>query len=127
WELVPHDFDGDPTTALTQMATRGKDNRLLPKGWRADGPHADDTVPVGIGNDSDFIAGSDSVTVAVPYAMNQPIATVIAWVHYQAIPPHWVEDLRDADAEECRTFVELYDAVDKTPETLGAARRVERL
>ena len=109
------------------MSTRGKDNRLLPAGWRPDGPHAEDTQPIGIGDDADFVAGSDSVDVAVPYGMNEPTATVIVWVHYQPIPPHWVEDLRDVDADECRTFVEMYDAADKTPETVGAAVRIERL
>lgn len=127
WELVPHDADGEPSTSLTTMAKRGKDNRLLPTGWRRDGPHADDTMPMGIGNDIDFVAGSDSVDVVVPYAMNSPTATVIAWVHYQPIPPHWVEDLREVEAPECKTFVELYDAADKTPETVGAAVRREPL
>lgn len=127
WELVPHDEDGDPTTALTEMATRGKDNRLLPKGWRADGPHAKDTSPVGVDGDNDFVAGSDTIDVAIPYAKRAPTATVVAWVHYQAIPPHWVEDLRYSDAAECRKFVQIYDAADKTPETVGAAVRNERL
>ncbi|MFT6078963.1 MAG: hypothetical protein ACJAYX_002772 [Planctomycetota bacterium] len=127
WELVPQDEDGDPTTALTEMSMRGKDNRLLPKGWRPDGPHAKDTQPIGLGDDPDFVAGSDTVDLAVPYAMNEPTATVIAWVHYQPIPPHWVADLRDVDADECRTFIKIYDAADKTPETVGAAVRIERL
>lgn len=127
WEMVAHDADGDASTSLTTMARRGKDNRLLPKGWRADGPHAKETAPVGVGDDSDFVAGSDSVDVAIPYAQNAPRATVFAWVHYQAIPPHWVEDLRDVDAEECATFVKMYDAADKTPETVGAAMRTEQL
>jgi len=127
WELVARDVDGDPTTLLTSMATRGKDNRLLPKGWRRDGPHAKETAPVGIGTDLDFVAGSDSVSVVIPYAMNSPTATVTAWIHYQSIPPHWVEDLRDVDAPECRTFVELYDKSDKMPETIAAATRNEQL
>lgn len=127
WELVAHDADGDPTTSLTSMARRGKDNRLLPKGWRRNGPHAAETAPVGTGNDIDFVAGSDSVNVVIPYAKNSPRATVLAWVHYQAIPPHWVEDLRNVDAPECRTFVALYDAADKTPETIAAVLRAEPL
>jgi hypothetical protein len=52
---------------------------------------------------------------------------VFVWVHYQPIPPHWVEPLRSVDADECRTFVELYDAADKTPETVAAAVRAEPL
>lgn len=127
WELIAHDVDGDPTTLLTSMATRGKDNRLLPKGWRRDGPHAKETAPVGTGTDLDFVAGSDSVSVVIPYPKKSPRATVTAWIHYQAIPPHWVEDLRTIDAPECRQFVRLYDAADKTPETIAAAIRSEPL
>jgi hypothetical protein len=127
WELVAHDPDGRPTTSLVSMAARHKDTRLLPKGWRRDGPHADDTAPAGIGGDVDFTAGSDGVDVAVAYAQDLPRATVFVWVHYQPIPPHWVEPLRSVDADECRTFVELYDAADKTPETVAAAVRAEPL
>ncbi|MFN3241266.1 MAG: hypothetical protein ACE37K_07095 [Planctomycetota bacterium] len=127
WEQVADDPDGEPTTSLTRMARRRKDNRLLPKGWRADGPHAADTAPVGIGDDADFVGGSDTVRVVVPYAQGLPKATVLVWVHYQPIPPHWVDDLRYVDAEECETFVEIYDAADHTPETIAAARRLERL
>jgi len=127
WELVADDPDGEPTTSLTQMTRRRKDNRLLPKGWRPDGPHARDTSPVGVGDDADFVGGSDTVKVAVPYAKGSPKATVFAWVHYQTIPPHWVEDLRYVNAPECRSFVKMYDAADRTPETVAAARRLERL
>ena len=51
------------------MATRGKDNRLLPEGWRRDGPHAAQTMPVGIGNDFDFTGGGDTVHVAYGYGL----------------------------------------------------------
>ena len=125
YELVADDADGAPTTHLTRMQQRGKDTRLLPKGWRRDGPHADETAPVGIGNDLDFTAGGDSVHFAVPYPENGPFATVVAWVRYQSIPPHWVEPLRSVDAPECRSFVTMYDAADKTPETAGVAMRSE--
>jgi hypothetical protein len=125
YELVADDADGAPTTHLTRMQQRGKDTRLLPKGWRRSGPHAEETAPVGIGNDLDFTAGGDSVHFAVPYPENGPFATVVAWVRYQSIPPHWVEPLRSVDAPECRSFVTMYDAADKTPETAGVAMRSE--
>jgi len=127
WELVAHDPDGEPTTSLTRMAKRGKDNRLLPEGWSRGGPHADETAPVGIGNDFDFTAGGDTVHVAFPYEADAPRATVSVWVHYQTIPPHWVEPLRDVDADECRDFVRMYDAADRAPETIAAEQRSERL
>ena len=127
WEQVADDPTGEPTTALTQMMRRRKDNRLLPRGWRSDGPHAADTAPIGIRDDADFVGGSDTVQVVVPYPAGAPKATVYAWVHYQPIPPHWVEDLRYVDVDECRVFVEMYDAADHTPETVAATRRFEKL
>lgn len=125
WELVANDEHGEPTTHLVRMQSRGKDSRLLPKGWRRDGPHAADTAPVGTGSDLDFTAGGDTVTFAVPIDAAEPAATIVAWVHYQTIPPHWADALRVVDAAECRTFVELYDAADRTPETVGLATRSE--
>ncbi|MBL9078861.1 MAG: hypothetical protein JNL08_15250 [Planctomycetes bacterium] len=125
WELVAADPEGEPTTYLSRMHRREKDTRLLPKGWRRDGPHAADTAPVGIGTDVDFTAGGDAVDFEVPLAADAPAATVVAWVRYQTIPPHWVDPLRTVDADECRTFVALYDAADKTPETCGVAMRAE--
>ena len=125
WELIAADADGEPTTSLARMATRSKDNRLLPRGYRRDGPHAADTAPAGVGNDIDFTAGGDAVDVAIPLAADAPRTSVVAWVRYQPIPPHWVEPLRHVDAEECRTFVAMYDAADKTPETISVAIRTE--
>lgn len=125
WELIAADGAGEPTTHLTHMAKRHKDTRLLPRGWRRDGPHADETAPVGIGNDVDFTAGGDAVQFEVPCAPDAPAATVVAWVRYQSIPPHWVDALRAVDAPECRAFVAMYDAADKTPESAGVVTRQE--
>lgn len=124
YELVGHDENGAPTTYLTKMATRGKDTRILPRGWRADGPHAAETSPAGIGDDPDFVAGSDTVQFRVPLpAAEAAGAQVVAWLHYQPIPPAWVEALRTVDGEEARRFVRMYDAADKTPETVAVTTR----
>lgn len=125
FEMVAADATGAPTTHLSRMHHRLKDNRLLPKGWRADGPHAADTAPVGTEADGDFAAGGDTVHYAVPWPADAPAATVVVWLHYQTIPPHWVEPLRSVDAEECRTFVRIYDAADHLPETVAVAVRSE--
>ncbi|HEU4420599.1 MAG TPA: hypothetical protein VFT55_16795, partial [Planctomycetota bacterium] len=125
YELVAEDSEGEPTTHLTRMSKRFKDTRLLPKGWRRDGPNAEATAPVGIGNDLDFTAGGDTVSFAIPLAKDAPAVTVAAWVRFQTIPPHWVDALRSVDAEECRSFVAMYDAAAKTPELVGVAQRSE--
>lgn len=125
YECVPIDADGQPTRLLTRMAGMGKDTRLLPKGWRPDGPHAAATAPVGTGLDPDFGAGGDTVHFAIPLPADAPRVTVVAWLRYQAIPPAWVEPLRTTDAEAARIFVGLYDTADKTPEVAGHAARSE--
>lgn len=127
WELVAADAAGRPTTDLAAMAVRQKDNRLLPKGWQRSGPHAESTAPLGTERDVDFVAGSDTVAFAVPLPKDTPTGVrILAWLHYQTIPPAWVESLRSVDAEECRTFVRLYDAADKTPETIGIGQAFEK-
>jgi hypothetical protein len=125
YELVAAADDGEPTTLLTHMQTRAKDTRLLPRGWRRDGPHAATTAPVGIGNDFDFTAGGDTVSYAIPFSAFADGATIVAWLRYQTMPPHWVDPLRDLDDEASRAFVAMYDAADKTPEVAAVATREE--
>jgi hypothetical protein len=122
YESIALDAEGRPTTVLSRMARRAKDDRLLPRGWRADGPHASDTAPVGLDGDDDFAAGSDVVTyaVALPPSAKDELRIVVNFV-YQAIPPAWADGLRASGAERARTFLELYDRADPTPETLAVA------
>lgn len=119
YEVVPGDANGNPTTSLHAMRRNLKDNRLLPKGWRKDGPHADETAPVGIGDDADFVAGKDRVRyrIAVDGAGRGRLR-VLVWLRYQTIPPHWVEELRTTDTPEAKTFVKMYDGVTKPAETI---------
>jgi hypothetical protein len=127
YELTAGDAAGKPTTHLSAMAQRLKDNRILPKGWRRDGPHADATAPAGIGDDPDFQGGSDTVHFDVPLPEGTPIGLrVLVWLHYQPIPPAWVADLRAVDAPEAKAFVRMYDGADKTPETITIGQRFER-
>ncbi|MGE0141657.1 MAG: hypothetical protein AB7I19_15145 [Planctomycetota bacterium] len=119
YELIGHDTQGAPTTYLTRMATRGKDNRLLPKGWRPDGDFAADTVPTGVGEDEDFLPGEDTVQYRVKLGAGQQRLSIVAWFLYQPVPPAWVEALRGTDTEEAKRFVRMYDEADKAPETLA--------
>ncbi|MCK6448508.1 MAG: hypothetical protein L6Q99_19120 [Planctomycetes bacterium] len=121
YESVALDARGNVTTTLSSMATRAKDSRLLPRGWRADGPHAEETRPVGV-EDDDFVAGGDVVTYActLPESARGELRVVVNFV-YQPIPPAWAEALRTSAAPEAQSFVEMYDAADPTPETLAVA------
>lgn len=125
YEMVAADGAGKATTSLTAMAKKVKDNRLLPSGWRADGPHADVTAPVGIGSDADFVGGSDTIAFAVPVGAGRGRLTVHAELRYQPVPPAWVDGLRGIDAEACRRFVAMYDTADVRPEAVASATRVE--
>jgi len=122
YEMVAQDPDGAPTTHLTKMVKKGKDSRLLPRGWRKDGPHPEETAPVGTDGDADFVEGSDTVHFKIPAPEGRGAVQVVARLYYQTIPPAWVEALRGIDADECKRFVQMYDAADKTPETVGRER-----
>ncbi len=126
YEMVSLDPDGAPTTHLTKMAKKGKDSRLLPRGWRKDGPHFEETRPFGTDGDADFVEGGDTVHFDIPAPQGRGNVQVVARLYYQTIPPAWVDALRGIDAEECERFVRMYDAADKTPETVDVAVGTER-
>ncbi len=127
YEMIAHDPDGAPTTHLTKMVKRAKDSRLLPRGWRNDGPHVADTAPVGTEGDADFTGGGDTVQFRIPLPEGRRgNVQVVARLYYQTVPPAWVDALRGIDAEECERFVRMYDAADKTPETIDVAVGNER-
>lgn len=119
YELVAADLAGRPTTALERMARPLKDTRLLPRGWRADGPHAAETAPVGIGSDDDFSAGGDTVTYSVALEPGVP-ATIRARLLYQPVPPAWAEALERSATPEARRFLALHAAADPRPEVLAS-------
>lgn len=125
YECVPVDGEGKPTTALTKMARMGKDNRLLPVGWKKDGPDAATTAPVGVDGDPDFAAGGDVVHYDLPVAGDGESLTVVAWLYYQPIPPSWAADLRGLELPAAKTFVGLYDAADMAPDVAALAVRTE--
>lgn len=121
YEMVAVDAKGRPTTSLADMVERRKDSRLLPRGWRADGPHADETRPVGIGDDRNFVGGRDTVTYAIslPPDAARGALMVIARLQYQAIPTAWADGLRASQTRESRTFLQMYDKATNAPETLA--------
>lgn len=83
-----------------------KDNRLRPRGWRSDGPFAQETHPEGgcTLQDPDYVSnghpltGSDVVhyTVTLPPGTNSQVATVKATLYYQSIPPYYLNQRFDS-------------------------------
>ncbi len=122
YEMVANDAQGKHTSSVLDMATLKKDTRLLPRGWRKDGPHANETAPVGVGADANFTDGGDRVSYAVRF--NEPHAErliVVAWLRYQPMPPAWVDSLRSSRTPEALAFLRMYDSAALQPETLALA------
>lgn len=122
YEMVAVNTRGKVTTSLADMATHRKDTRLLPLGWRSDGPHAEETRPVGVDGDRNFTAGRDTVTYALTLpASARGTLNVVARLRYQSIPAAWAHSLRSSSSEASRTFLRMYDAASNAPETLASA------
>ncbi|MBI5363342.1 MAG: hypothetical protein HZA53_09190 [Planctomycetes bacterium] len=122
YELLADDAEGQRTTSLARMAKVAKDTRLLPHGWRKDGPHAADTRPVGLEDDADFADGGDVVHAALELPADATgRLTVVARLRYQPIPPAWADGLRGSKTEEARRFLALYDGAKAEPETIAVA------
>ena len=100
---------GRLTTSFLSICSKVKDNRLLPHGFLslsdrktiatalgADADMAEETDPVGVGDDPDYQSGGgDSLTYRVPLAAlgnNGKPATVRATLYYQATPPFFLQD-----------------------------------
>ena len=85
---------GELTTSFLALKTEVKDNRLLPSGWRADGPYAEITAPKGIDGDPayDDGSGSDRILYRIPVDTIGGAAKVRVILHYQTIPPYYLRD-----------------------------------
>jgi hypothetical protein len=108
YEMIAADEAGHTTTSLASMARRVKDNRLLPRGWKNDGPHTADTHPVGTDGDDDFTAGSDVVSYDVPIKDTDGALLLIARLQYQSIPPAWAATLASSKTAESARFLSTF-------------------
>jgi mono/diheme cytochrome c family protein len=85
--------EGHFTTSFLALKTPVKKNRLLPRGWKPDGPHAAETAPVGgAATDPDYLSGCgcDTVTYRIPLAQIPNATSVSASLYYQTIPPYYL-------------------------------------
>lgn len=115
YEMRAADGSGAHTTLLTRMTRHTKDNRILPRGWKPDGPHAADTRPVGTDGDLDFADGADVVTYDIALPETAGDVLVIAQLQYQAIPPAWAASLSNSKTPESARFLAMYaKAKDRT-------------
>jgi hypothetical protein len=96
YEELVKDANGNFTTSFLSLANQVKDNRLMPQGWREDGPDAKVTAPGGVDKASNpgyfDGSGSDVVTYEVPLdPRNRGAVSVTATIYYQTIPPYYLE------------------------------------
>lgn len=99
YEELMADPRGKITTSFVGLDHALKNNRLLPKGWRGDGPFAEFTGPHGDAeHDSEYInpsgsTGSDTVIYRIPLTeRTRRVASVRAVLYYQSIPPYYLRD-----------------------------------
>lgn len=105
YETLLHNNNGEFTTSFIHGCDVIKDNRLLPKGWRREGPapgvltgnflHATHPGPTA-SQDSSYQDGSGSDSVRYKIALDpmpQGPLTVRATLYYQAMPPYFLKNL----------------------------------
>lgn len=121
WQLRMADADGTPVFRLLAAAQPHRDDRLLPTGWNPANTATDvgDIGAVGVDGDDDFVAGSDTVHVALQGLTGRAPFQVTATLRYQPVAPRWVDELALVDTPEVGAFLAMWDAADRTPEVLA--------
>ena len=101
YEELMADTTGKINTSFVGTDKHIKNNRLLPKGWRPDGPYAAETSPHGEAElDLEYVTinpagagGSDTVIYRVPLNdRTRGAVSVRAVLYYQAIPPYYLNE-----------------------------------
>jgi hypothetical protein len=98
YEELIEDTEGKITTSFVGLDHPLKNNRLQPKGWRADGPYAEFTAPHGNAEqDPDYdgktgASGIDKLTYRIPLNERaRGIVSVRVVLNYQSIPPYYLK------------------------------------
>jgi len=105
YEELVEDSDGKITNSFIRLHEHVKDNRLLPAGWRPDGPYAEFTSPFGrAAKDPSYIPanyrkagpgspGSSTILYRIPLKdLKGRPATVCVSLNYQSLPPYYLAD-----------------------------------
>ena len=125
YEELIADAQGKITTSFVGLDHPLKNNRLLPKGWRRDGPYAEFTAPHGDAeHDPEYIStsgatGADRIIYRIPLnARTRTAVSVRVTLNYQAIPPYYLKDRftigKGAETQRL-AFLTSHLNVEKTP------------
>jgi cytochrome P460 len=85
------------TTSFFSLAFEVKDTRLMPQGWKRDGPDANVTKPNGgddrpVGKSYFDGSGADELTYSVNLGANKSkVAAISVRLYYQSIPPYYLQ------------------------------------
>lgn len=120
WEAIMQDPQGKPTYQLLRGSEYIKDNRLLPKGWKPEGPDAHDTEPAGIGSDADFVGGKDTVRVEIAVPATGALKLEVELL-YQTLSHRYAHELYAHKTPEVLTFAEYMEKTDTRPVTVALA------
>ena len=121
YEAIMGDSDGNLTYTLLRASAYLKDNRIPPRGFD-DQAVPDEVAVIGVGNDPNFVAGSDLVTYRIQLPAGTGRVTVAAKLNYQTLAYGYLRDLqKDAADPTVARFLAMYDASKVRVETMASA------
>jgi hypothetical protein len=123
YEMVMGDVNGNLTTVLERGAIHLKDNRIPPFGFTTTHISYDTVQIVGDAlTDPDFNkilgvegSGKDIVHYNIPLNGYTGSLNIVANLYYQAVPPSWLNEMRNFSSAEIDTFLTMYDNADRSP------------
>jgi hypothetical protein len=119
YELVALDRAGAVAHRPLAVASVGKDNRLLPYGWREAYEHIDWIAPRGVEGDANFLGGSDRVEVRVPDGA--AVARIDVELLYQPISPEALAALARVPTPAAVRFSNMASSRPPLPTVLASA------
>jgi Cytochrome c554 and c-prime len=120
YETFMQDTEGDLTFALLRGSQFKKDNRLLPQGWSNQHVHTAATKPIGVQDDANFLAGTDTVD----YELRLPSGRYNVEVRllFQSLSSRYVAELLEVDTPEVKSFADFYKKANLAPEVITTAK-----
>lgn len=115
YEAVMGDQSDQFTHAITRAKGWLKDNRLLPKGYRADHPDATYTQAIGLNGDPDFTDGSDRVQYRITLPADKQITKLKIKLVYQTLGARFMRSLFQVNVPEVAAFRTMYERADVSP------------
>ncbi len=121
YEAVMVNTDQEVTTTLLRAASYVKDNRLLPAGFDKAAADADIAVTGAALEDGDFVAGGDTLQLAVDTGNGVGPFTLNVELLYQSVGFRWADNVLTIDAPENAAFAHIYEHAGNVPVVVGTA------